>query len=59
MTRLDPVDDPEYFEYIGEDRKIHLCKPHEDTCYCGVKVLRKKVTYNDREKLYSCYECTY
>jgi hypothetical protein len=26
---------------IGEDRKLHLCEPHNNSTYCGVTVLKK------------------
>ena len=44
---------------IGEDRKIHLCKPNEDKTKCGVKVINKKPTGEQLAELYNCYECTY
>jgi hypothetical protein len=43
---------------VGVDNKQHTCEPHKDTCYCGVKVKRKKLLKNDG-LLFSCYECTY
>lgn len=41
---------------IGEDDKQHICEPHKSTCYCGVKVKRKKPLRDDW-KLFYCYEC--
>ena len=47
-----------YIRCVGEDRKIHICKPHDTVCKCGVKVLTKIVT-EEHKNLFSCYECTY
>jgi len=50
--------DKHYIRCIGEDNKQHICYPWEDKCYCGIKVLRKKLLRDDW-KLFSCWECTY
>jgi len=47
-----------YIQCIGVDNKLHICKPDEDICKCGVKVKSKKLLSKDCER-YSCYECTY
>lgn len=52
------TNESEYIRCVGEDGKIHICKPHEDVCNCGVKVLTKVIT-KQHDKLFSCYECTY
>ena len=44
---------------IGIDYKIHVCQPHLNVCECGVKVKRKKITLQDWDKYFSCYECSY
>jgi len=51
-------EDEYYIDCIGEDNKKHICYPWEDKCYCGVKILRKKLLRDDW-KLFSCWECTY
>lgn len=44
---------------IGEDRTLHVCEPHKDKAKCGVKVINKKPTKQERAACFSCYECTY
>ena len=51
-------EDPRIIPCIGIDRRQHVCFYWSDFCYCGVKVLRKKLLRDDWE-LSSCYECTY
>lgn len=48
-----------YFRVIGEDRKIHVSDLQTDKCKCGVKIIRKYVTVNDYNELFSCYVCTF
>ena len=43
---------------VGEDRKIHVCYPWENKCYCGENVLSKK-PHDVATAEFSCYECTY
>ncbi len=47
-----------YISCVGVDGNLHECEPHEDICFCGIKVKRKKLLRDDYER-YSCYECTY
>lgn len=51
-------DDPDAIRCIGIDRKQHLYYALENTCLCGVSVLKKISDENDMN-LYSCYECMY
>lgn len=48
-----------WIDCIGEDFKLHICKPNEKVCKCGIKVKNKKLQDKDYEKYYSCYECSY
>lgn len=49
-----------YIDCIGVDNKRHICEPHSDYCFCGIKVKTKKDSDVRNSKiLYSCYECTY
>lgn len=44
---------------IGEDRKIHICKPDRDKAKCGIKVINKKPTDKQLVELYNCCKCSY
>ena len=52
------TNDKFYIRVIGVDRKQHIAECHKEVCFCGVKILRKKLLTNDYN-LYSCYECTF
>jgi len=49
----------QYIYCIGVDRQKHMCKPEETLTNCGVKIVKKKLTDQDHNKYFSCYECTY
>lgn len=44
---------------LGEDRKLHVCFPWDKITKCGVKIIKKDLTDEERVKYFSCYECTY
>ena len=46
-------------ECIGNDKLRHVCNPWNSKTKCGVKVVKKDVTTQDRLKHFGCYECTY
>ena len=49
-----------YIDCMGVDNKRHICEPHSDHCFCGVKVKTKKdFDVRNSKILYSCYVCTY
>jgi hypothetical protein len=56
---MNKVEEIIYIDCLGEDRKLHKCEPHSDKTYCGINVIKKKLTDKDRIEHYSCYECTY
>ena len=51
-------DDVKNIRCIGSDNRQHLCLPWENTCLCGITVIRKKMLRDDW-MLYSCWDCTY
>lgn len=52
-------DEVYYIDCIGIDRKLHVCEPHETKTKCGIPILKKNPTWQDRAEIYSCGPCTY
>lgn len=50
---------PRSVDCIGVDRKLHVCLPWENVTRCGMKIIKKNITIEDREGKFFCYECTY